>query len=225
MIQHMLEIWSLFRLPFLNLYLVHLKVLNSSTTEACCSVVKSYPTLWPVDCNMPGLLVPHCLLEFAHVHVHWNSDAIQLSHPLSPSSPSAFSLSSIRAYSNELTLCIIWPNYWSFSFSISCSNENIGLISFRTDWFDLLAVHVTLNKWGSLVALVVKKPPANAGDLRDLGLIPGLGRCPEGGHVNPLQYSCLENTMDKGAWRVQAIGLQRVRHYWSDLAHTHAESH
>ena len=66
--------------------------------------------------------------------------------------------------------------------------------------------------WASKVALVVKNPPANAGDLRDLGSIPGLGRCPEGRHVNPLQYSCLENTIDKGVWRVQSIGLQRVRH-------------
>ena len=131
---------SLFRLPFLNLYLVHLKVLNSNTTEACCSVVKSYAILWPVDCNMPGLLVLHCLLEFAQAHVHWNSDAIQPSHPLSPSSPSAFNLSSIRAFSNELVLHIRWPKLWSFSFSISLSNECSGLISFRMDWLYLLAV-------------------------------------------------------------------------------------
>ena len=52
-----------------------------------------------------------------------------------------------------------------------------------------------------LLALVVKNPPANATDVRDAGLIPGLGRSPEGGHDNPLQYSCLENPMDKGAWR------------------------
>ena len=51
------------------------------------------------------------------------------------------------------------------------------------------------------MALVVKNPPANAGDLRHLGLIPGLGRPPEGGNGNPLQYSCLENPMDRGAWR------------------------
>ena len=50
------------------------------------------------------------------------------------------------------------------------------------------------------VALVVKNPPANAGDLRDTGLIPGLGRSPRGGHGNPLQYSCLENPLDRGAW-------------------------
>ena len=51
------------------------------------------------------------------------------------------------------------------------------------------------------MALVVKNLPANAGDLRDMGLIPGLGRSPGGGHGNPLQYSCLENTMDRAAWR------------------------
>ena len=51
------------------------------------------------------------------------------------------------------------------------------------------------------VVLVVKNPPANAGDIRDAGLIPGLGRSPGGGNGNPLQYSCLENPMDRGAWR------------------------
>ena len=50
------------------------------------------------------------------------------------------------------------------------------------------------------MALVVKNLPANAGDVRDAGLIPGLGRSPGGGHGNPLQYSCLENPMDRGAW-------------------------
>ena len=56
------------------------------------------------------------------------------------------------------------------------------------------------NKWASQLALVIKKPPANAGDVRDAGLIPGLGRSPGGGHGNPLQYSCLKNPMDIGAW-------------------------
>ena len=53
----------------------------------------------------------------------------------------------------------------------------------------------------SQVALVVKNPPANAGDIRDVASVPGLGRSPGGGHGNPLQYSCLENSMDRGAWR------------------------
>ena len=59
--------------------------------------------------------------------------------------------------------------------------------------------------------LVVKNPPANAGDMRDTGLIPGLGRCPGGGNGNPFQYFCLENPMDRGAWRAtQSMELQRV---------------
>ena len=64
----------------------------------------------------------------------------------------------------------------------------------------------------SQVALVVKNQPANAGDVRDSGLIPGLGRAPGGGHGNSLQYSCLENPMDRGAWRASPWG-HRVRNY------------
>ena len=61
------------------------------------------------------------------------------------------------------------------------------------------------------MALEVKNPPANARDIRDVGLIPWFGRSPRGGHGNPLQYSCLENSMDRGAGRLQSIGSERVR--------------
>ena len=64
----------------------------------------------------------------------------------------------------------------------------------------------------SQVALVVKNPPANAGDIKDAGLVPGLGRYPGGEHGNPLQYSCLENPMDRGAWL--AI-VHRVAKSWA----------
>ena len=64
----------------------------------------------------------------------------------------------------------------------------------------------------SQVALVVKNPPATAGDVRDTGSIPGLGRSPGEGNGNPLQYSCLQNPMDRGACRLQSIGSHRVRH-------------
>ena len=57
------------------------------------------------------------------------------------------------------------------------------------------------NLGASHVVLVVKNPPASAGDIRDMNSIPGLGRPPGGGHGNPLQYSCLENPMDRGVWR------------------------
>ena len=82
--------------------------------------------------------------ELAQIHVHWVSDAIQPSHPLSPLFllPSIFP--NIRVFSNESALRIRWLKYWSFSFSISPSNEYSGLISFRMDWLDLLAVQGTL---------------------------------------------------------------------------------
>ena len=79
-------------------------------------------------------------------HAHWVGDAIQPSHPLSSPSPPAFISPSSRVFSNESVLCIRWPKYWSFSFSISPSNECSGLISFRMDWLDLLAVQGTLQE-------------------------------------------------------------------------------
>ena len=96
-----------------------------------------------MGCITPGFSVPHQLLEFAQTHVHPVSDATQLSHLLSSPSPPAFNLSQHQVSSNELALRTRWPNYWSFRFSISPSSEYSGLISFRTDWFDLLAVQGT----------------------------------------------------------------------------------
>ena len=95
----------------------------------CCSVAKSCLTLWPDDYSTPGLPVPDWLWELAQVHVHWIGDAIQPSHPLLHSSPLPSIFPSIRIFSNESTLCIRWPKYWSFSFSISPSDEYSGLIS------------------------------------------------------------------------------------------------
>ena len=97
-----------------------------------------------MDYSTPGFSVLHYLPEFAQTHVHGISDAIQLFHPMSSPSPPAFNLLSIRVFSNELALHIRQPKYWSFSFSISPSNEYSGLISFRIDWFDLLAAQGTL---------------------------------------------------------------------------------
>ena len=96
----------------------------------------------PTDCSTPGLPVHHQLPEFNQwSQVHWVSDAIQLSHPLFPLLPSIFP--SIRVFLNESALHIRWPKYWNFSFIISPSSENPGLISFRMDWLDLLAVQGT----------------------------------------------------------------------------------
>ena len=98
----------------------------------------------PIDCSMPGFSVHHYLPEFSQTHIHWFTDAMQPSHPLLPLLllPSIFP--SIRVFSNQAALCIRWPKFWSFSFSISPSNEYWGFISFRIDWFDLLAVQGTL---------------------------------------------------------------------------------
>ena len=97
-----------------------------------------------MDCVTPGYLVLHHLLEFAQTHVHWVGDAIQPSHSLSPLLllPSIFPR--IWVFSNESALHIRLSKYWSFSFSISSSYGYSGLISFRIDWFDLLAVQRTL---------------------------------------------------------------------------------
>ena len=106
-----------------------------------CSVAELCLTLCnPMNCSTPIFPVLHYLPEFAQTHIHWISDTIQPSHPVSPLLllPSIFP--SIRVFSNESVLCIRWPKYWSFSFSISSYNEYSGLISFRTDSFDLLAV-------------------------------------------------------------------------------------
>ena len=94
--------------------------------------------------STPGLPVHHQLLEFAQTYVHWVGDIIQLSHLCRPLLflPSIFP--SIRVFSNESARHIRWPKYWSFSFSINPSNEHSGLISFRMNWLDLLAVQGTL---------------------------------------------------------------------------------
>ena len=94
--------------------------------------------------STPGLPVHHKLPKFTQTHVHQDSDAIQPSHPLLSPSPPSLKRPSIRVFSNESALHIRWLKYWSFSFNISPSNEHPGLISFRTDWLDLLAVQGSL---------------------------------------------------------------------------------
>ena len=134
---------------------------------------------------------------------------------------------SIRVFSSESTLHMRWPKYWSFSFSIIPSKEIPGLISFRMDWLDLLAVQGTfkslLQHHSSkasilrhsaffivqlshpymslpLIGLLVKNLPAITGDERDMSSIPGSGRFSRVGNSNPLWYFCLENSMHRGAW-------------------------
>ena len=109
----------------------------------CCSLTQLCPTLCdPMDCSTPGFSVFYHLPELAQTLVHRISDAIQPSQPLSSPSPPVFP--SMRVFSNDWALPIRWQNYWSLSFIISWFNEYSGLISFRIDWFSLLAVQGTL---------------------------------------------------------------------------------
>ena len=105
------------------------------------SYVQSFVMPWS---STPGFLVLLYLPDFAQTHVHWVSDTFQPSHPLSSPLllPSIFP--DIRVFSNDLALRTRWPKYWSFR--ISPSNEYSGLISFRIDWFDLLAVSKGLSR-------------------------------------------------------------------------------
>ena len=128
------------------------------------------------------------LLKLMSIELVMPSNHLILCHPLHLL-PSIFP--SIRVFSNESVLCIRWPKYWSFIFSISPSNEYSGLISFRIDWFDLLAVQETLKSllqhhsskasvldfqlFSPTCDLADKESACNAGDL---GLIPELGRSP-----------------------------------------------
>ena len=108
------------------------------------SVAQSCPTLCdPMNRSTPGLPVHHQLPEFTQTHVHRVSDTIQPSHPLSSPSPLAPNPSQHQSFPVS-QLRMRWPKYWSFSFSIIPSKEIPGLISFRMDWLNLLAVQGTL---------------------------------------------------------------------------------
>ena len=98
----------------------------------------------PMEGSTPGFPVHHQLPELTQTLVYRVGDAIRPSHPLLSPSPPALNLSQHKVFSSELALCNRWPKYWSFSVSISPSNEYSGLISFRIDWFDLFAVQETL---------------------------------------------------------------------------------
>ena len=98
----------------------------------------------PMNRSTPGLPLHHHLPEFTETHVHRVSDAIQSSHPLSPLLLLPPIPPSVRVFSNESTLHMRWPKYWSFNFIIIPSKEIPGLISFRMDWLELLAVQGTL---------------------------------------------------------------------------------
>ena len=107
--------------------------------NCCCSVVQSC-----LDCNTLGFPVLHHLLELVQTHIHRASDAIQPSRLCHSLFLLLSNFPHISVFSNESVLRIRLPKYWSFSFSISPSNEYLGLFFIRVDWFDLFAVQGTL---------------------------------------------------------------------------------
>ena len=213
---------------------------NISSVQFSCSILSD--SLWPHELQHAR---PPCPSPTPRVH----PNPCPLSwwcHPTISSSVVPFSswLQSFPASGSFPMSQLFASKYWSFSINISSSNEHPGPISFRMEWLDLLAVQGThksllqhhdskslsniINynlvkglQGASQVVLVVKNLPANAGDMSDAGSIPGSGRSPGGGHGNPFQYSCLETPRDRGSWQATGHGTQRVRHNWSDSAHTH----
>ena len=122
-----------------SLYAYHFTVFSQFTSVQLLGLVQLFATPW-----MPGFPVHHQLLELAQTHVHWVSDAIQSLILCLALLLRSSIIASIRVFSNESALHIRWSKYWSFSFSISLSNEYSGLISFKMDWLNLLAGQGTL---------------------------------------------------------------------------------
>ena len=120
-----------------NTIMMDAAIIRCSLTQSCLTPCS------PMDCHAPGFPVLHHLPELARIHVHWVSDP-NISSSVVPFSSRPQSFRASGLFSNELALFIKWPKIWSFNFSISPSSEYSGLISFRMDWFDLLAVQGTL---------------------------------------------------------------------------------
>ena len=110
----------------------------SSVAQSCLTLCN------PIDCSTPGIPVHHQLPEFTQTHARWLSDTIQPSHPLSSPSPPTFNLSQPQCLFKWLSSLHQVAKYWSYSFSISPSNEYSWMISFRMNWLNLLAVQRTL---------------------------------------------------------------------------------
>ena len=212
----------------------------SSVTQLCLTLCG------PVNCSTPGLLIHHQLLESTQTHVRQVGDAIQPSHLCHSLLLLPPFLPSIRVFSNESTLCMRWPKFWSFSFNISPSNEHPGLISFQciSKWFNYTYVYYFLYYFPLLVFIGYCRENAMAthsstlawkipwtegpGRLQSMGSL-GVGHDQATslslftlmlgeGNGNPLQCSCLENPRDREPCGLPSMGLHRVGYDWSDLA-------
>ena len=185
-----------------------------------------------MNCSMPGLPVYHQLPESTQTHVHWVSDAIQPSHPLDHPLllPSIFP--SIWVFSNESALHIRWPKYESFNFNVSPSNEHPGLITFRMDWLDLLAVQGLSTVFSNTIVqkhqLLSTQPSSQSNS--------HIHTWPLGKPSKPLQPRMppsLFPNVGSGSWCwtgrpsvLQFMGSQRVGHDWvTELNWTESPKH
>ena len=207
--------------------------------SCCFSVAQSCPTPCdPTDCSTPGFPVHHHLLELAQTYVHWVTDAIQPSRSLSSPSPPA-------VFSNELALHIRWPKYWSFSFSISPSNEYSSLITFRINWFYLSPLSPRDSQESSptwqfetinslMLSLLYsptlfpggasgKQPTCQCRRPKRLGFDLRVAKILWTRKWQPTPV--LLSGEFHGQRSLQSIGLQRFRHDWSNLAHMHTHIH
>ena len=172
----------------------------------------------PMDCSIPGFPVQHHLPELAQTHVH------RIGNDIQPSHPPAFNLSQHQA-SGSFPMSR-WPRYWSFSFSISPSSEYSALISFRIDWLDLLAGEYTCSsgQFGgfpggsrtSQVALVVKNPPANAGDIKRCGFDLWIKKIHWRRAWQPTPVFLPGESVGRGAWWATVHGVTQSRTWLSD---------
>ena len=200
-------------------FLISFKLQFNSVALSCLNFCD------PMDCSMPGLPVHNQSPELAQTYVLWVGDNIQPFHPLLSSSLT-FNLHSIRVFSNESVHWIRWPKYWSFSFSISPSNESSGLFSFRIDWFDLLAVQETLKnllQHHSSKALILWCTVFSVVQLWHPCIIPGktigLTKLNFVGNVMPLLLNMLSRLVIAFLPRSKCLLISWLRHhlqwFWS----------
>ena len=178
---------AFFRVQLLYPYTTTGKTIALTSVQSL-SHVRLFETPWTAE-HQASLSITdsQSLLKLMSIKSVMPSSHLILCHPLLLL-PSIFP--SISVFSNESALRIRWPKYLSFSFNISPSNEHSGLISFRVDWLDLLAVQVTLK---SLPQHYSSKASILQCSAFLLGSISRSGRSPGEGNGNPFQYSCLEN--------------------------------
>ena len=173
--------WNTFVLCMCVLCLCVYELQFSSVTQSCLTLCDS------LEWSMPGFPVHHQLLQFGKTHVHQVGDAIQPAHPLSSPSPPAFNLSQYQCLFQWTHSLHLVAKILEFQVSISSSSEYSCLIFYRIDCFSIGFPDGSDSK-------------ASACNASDVGSIPGSGRSPEKGNGNPIQYSCLENLVDGGAW-------------------------